>query len=122
MKSNLVSKIVFTVVAMVVFVLPSLADSTMGSGLHRDRVAGHGTDRYTITFVAGETASVGISGDHTTELDLYVYDDQGNLVARDDNGYGDERLVKMIVYRTSVFTIRVVNRGSVYNDYAIGHN
>lgn len=81
-------------------------------------VRAHSTDRYTISFRAGQTAEVGVSGDGDTDLDLYVYDSNGNLIAKDDD-YTDTCYVSWTPRWTGNFTIKVVNRGGVANRYVI---
>ena len=86
-----------------------------------DRVLSHGTDRYTITFRAGEEASVLVNGDGDTDLDLYIYDQNGNLIDSDTD-YTDTCLCSWTPKWTGPFTVKIVNRGSVYNNYTIWTN
>jgi hypothetical protein len=76
------------------------------------------TDVFNIAFRGGEVAAVGVSGDGDTDLDLYVYDENGNLIASDDD-YSDDCLVRWIPKWTGPFSIRVRNRGTVYNRYVL---
>ena len=85
------------------------------------RVTARGTDRYEIAFRGGEVARIVVDGDRTTDLDLYVYDENGNLVAKDDDTT-DYCVVSFTPRWTGKFTVRVVNRGSVYNQYRITTN
>jgi hypothetical protein len=122
-KEKTMKKITITtmIAVMLTFgaVMPSLGGSVRGPQyLGGEVVAAYGTKIYTATFRANEYASVGVSGDGDTDLDLYVYDDQGRLISKDD-GPSDECRTRMIVYRTSRFTIKVVNRGSLYNEFDI---
>ena len=73
---------------------------------------------YTASFVANELAEVLVSGDGDTDLDLYVYDSNGNLIAKDID-YSDDCYVRWIPAWTGRFTIRIVNRGPVYNRFVI---
>lgn len=86
-----------------------------------ERVLAHSTDTYCIKFYAGSTAEVFVSGDGDTDLDVYVYDANGNLITKDDD-YTDDCYVAFIPYYTTVFTIKIVNRGSVYNQYTMWTN
>jgi hypothetical protein len=79
------------------------------------------TDTYQLTFRAGQLAEIGVSGDGDTDLDLYVYDANGNLIAYDE-GYSDDCFVNWVPKWTGAYTIKVVNRGRVYNQYAIVTN
>ena len=82
-----------------------------------DRVEANSTDTFTITARAGENVRIAIAGDGDTDLDLYVYDSEGLVVS--DIGITDRAVVSFDVYRSGTFTVRVVNRGNVYNNYAI---
>lgn len=79
------------------------------------------TDTYNIRFRGLESAVVVLRGDGDTDLDLYVYDENGNLVARDDD-YSDGCVAAWTPLYSGVFTIRVKNRGSVYNRYTLATN
>ena len=79
------------------------------------------SDRYSITFQGNQLAQVYVSGDGTTDLDLYIYDQYGNLIDYDDD-WGDECLVRWIPRVTGTFTIVVKNLGRVYNRYYITTN
>jgi hypothetical protein len=76
------------------------------------------TDVYNIPFRGGEVAAIVVSGDGDTDLDLYVYDENGNLIAGDDS-YSDDCGVRWIPKWTGPFTIHVRNRGRVYNNYIL---
>lgn len=84
-------------------------------------VAAKSTDTYRIQFRANELAAVTVDGDGDTDLDLYVYDENGNLITKDDD-YTDYCYVTFTPRWTGYFTIKIVNRGSVYNRYAISTN
>lgn len=76
--------------------------------------------RYTdyILFRGGDLAEVAIVGDGDTDLDLYVYDENGNLVGSDTD-YSDNCYVSFYPKWTGSFKILVINRGSVYNRYLL---
>lgn len=73
---------------------------------------------YTTKFWAKELAEVLVSGDGDTDLDLYVYDENGNLVASDTD-YTDDCYVRFYPAWTGLFRIKIVNRGNVYNNFII---
>ncbi|HEX4613099.1 MAG TPA: hypothetical protein VH092_33230 [Urbifossiella sp.] len=85
------------------------------------RVNARATDVYTIEFRGGETARITVAGDGDTDLDLYIYDENGNLVAKDDDNT-DYCVATWTPRWTGKFTVRVVNRGGVYNQYRITTN
>jgi hypothetical protein len=80
-----------------------------------------GVDEYKVVFRAGELASVAVIGDGDTDLDLYVYDENGNLVVADEDGT-DDCLVRWTPRWTGKYTIHVVNRGRLANGYGIATN
>jgi len=100
---------------------PGLAGAVRGPVYARDAVNPGSADVYRITFRGGEIARVALSGDGDTDLDLYVYDESGNLIAKDDDR-SDDCYVSWIPRWTGSFKIRVVNRGRVYNEYVLATN
>ena len=76
---------------------------------------------YDQKFWADAMAEVVVSGDGDTDLDLYVYDENGNLITSDTD-YTDDCYVRFYPRWTGRFRIKIVNRGGVYNDYAIVTN
>jgi len=85
------------------------------------KVGARSYNSFVIKFWANERASVVVSGDGDTDLDLYVYDESGNLIDKDDD-YSDDCIVNFFPRWTGRFTIKVVNRGNVYNRYIIATN
>lgn len=81
-------------------------------------VKGNSYTDYTASFVANQLAEILVSGDGDTDLDLYVYDSNGNLIASDTD-YSDDCYVRWIPAWTGRYTIRIVNRGPVYNRFVI---
>lgn len=73
---------------------------------------------WTCSFVASSLAEVAVLGDGDTDLDLYIYDSNGNLIASDTD-YSDECYVSWVPKWTGKFYIKIVNRGGVYNRYVI---
>ncbi len=74
-----------------------------------------------VTFIGGERAEVAIDGDDDTDLDLFIYDQNGNLIISDTRA-GDAAGVYWTPRWTGPFRIRVVNLGTVWNHYVIAHN
>ena len=81
-------------------------------------VKSHASDSYDYNFVGGYPASAGISGDGDTDLDLYVYDQYGNLACSSTEDE-DTEVCSWTPKWTGSFRIVVKNRGSVYNKYFI---
>ena len=86
-----------------------------------DTVLAHSTNVYKEKFWGGEVAEVLVFGDGDTDLDLYIYDENGNLITSDTD-YTDICICRWNPIWTGDFIIKVVNRGSVYNDYVIATN
>lgn len=103
----------------------SLAGSTRGAvggpRYSKDRVYGKDYVDYECKFWANEMAEVIVIGDGDTDLDLYIYDYNGNCVASDTD-YTDQCVCRWVPAWTGSFTIRVVNRGAIYNAFAIATN
>ncbi len=92
-----------------------------GARYHTDRVYSYDTDVYKISFWAGERAQVMVIGDGDTDLDLYIYDENGNLIDKDDD-YTDDCICSWTPSWTGSFTIKIKNRGGVYNEYLLTTN
>jgi hypothetical protein len=97
------------------------AGAVGGPRRHVDVVAAYSIDTYHIAFRAGELAFVVVSGDGDTDLDLYVYDANGNLIASDSDP-SDDCVVGFTPRWTGSFTIRIVNRGPFANRYVLATN
>ena len=102
-----------------------------GSTLQAGAVGGPKWDNFTVpsyttvtyrtNFYAGELAVVSVVGDGYTDLDLYVYDENGHLIASGTDLI-DGCAVKWIPKWTGQYTIKVVNRGSDYNNFRLRTN
>ena len=86
-----------------------------------DVVRANSTDNFKVSFVKGYLAEIALSGDGDTDLDLYVYDSNGNLIASDTD-YTDDCYVNWVPAWTGAYTIKVVNRGRVANRYVLVTN
>jgi hypothetical protein len=98
-----------------------MAGPISGPRYGRYRVSAYSTHTFTMAFRGGEWAEVALSGDGDTDLDVYVFDWYGNRVAVDADNT-DDCYVNWYVPRPGVYTIKVVNRGNVYNDYRLVMN
>lgn len=92
--------------------------STRGAITHRDSVNARSYDDYKISFYGGEVARVAVVGDGDTDVDLYVYDENGHLIAKDDDRTA-ECVVSFVPRWTGPFRVRVVNNGYVYSNYLL---
>lgn len=91
-----------------------------GPGTLRTVVRSRAVDNFRVTFRGGEPIRVYARGDGDSDLDLFVYDENGSRVCADTDP-GDEMLCAFTPSWTGPFTIRVRNLG-VANEYVIRHN
>jgi hypothetical protein len=73
---------------------------------------------FVVYFHGGRSAAASVIGDGDTDLDLFVYDENGNLIGSDTDST-DRCLVRLHPRWTGAFQIEVRNLGSVYNEYRI---
>ena len=95
-------------------------------GRHRPRIGedivrARGTDYYTIDFRGGALAEVAVMGDGDSDLDLFIYDENGNLVCRDIDST-DITLCQWRPVWTGSFRVEIQNLGGVYNRYSLVTN
>lgn len=95
------------------------ADPVGGTQIASYVVKGNTNDVYNVKLRGGEQTRIRISGDGDTCLELRVYDENGNLVASDTQGFGDDRGVLITPKWTGMFTVKIRNLGSVGNKYVI---
>jgi hypothetical protein len=74
-----------------------------------------------VKFDGGATAAVSIRGDGSTDLDFYVYDSNGNLVASDEDAT-DVTMLSWTPRWTGYFYISIVNRGGQENQFVLSTN
>jgi hypothetical protein len=117
-------KRILTAVAMAVCLLGGsmvYAGAVGGPKVQVTSVRAYSNDVFKVYFHAWEQATVVVRGDGDTDLDLFVYDENGNLVAS-DTGVTDDCEVRWVPKWTGLFYIKVVNRGPVSNTYVIQTN
>jgi hypothetical protein len=85
------------------------------------KVPANGQVEYKVVFKANEKAEFACIGDKDTDVDLFVYDADGKLVASDVE-LSDLALVRWIPTKEQEYKIVVKNLGSVYNLCQLGHN
>jgi hypothetical protein len=106
---------------ILVSAMPGLAGAIPGRQRAASSANAGAADVYTIVFRGGEAARVIVSGDGDTDLDLYIYDQFGNLITKDDDS-SDDCVVGWTPRWTGKFTIRIVNQGRVHNHYVMATN
>ena len=112
MKTRLLTVCSFALLALTA----TLATAGGPNGRTVDTVRAYSSDSYTLTFRGDERATVIVSGDGDTDLDLFVYDANGNLVASDDD-FTDDCVASWVPRWTGQFRIVIRNRGEVFNTY-----
>ncbi|MFN3834890.1 MAG: hypothetical protein ACK4NO_03205 [Glycocaulis sp.] len=83
-----------------------------GPGRASGWVSARGTTSYNITFRGGERAAVWANGPGRTDLDMYVYDQNGNLICRHID-YSDRMSCFWTPRWTGTFRVEIRNLGQV---------
>lgn len=112
-------KFIFGIIFMFSFI--TFAGSVNGPQHKRSTVNANSTDVYNIVFEEQRLATVRVSGDGSTDLDCYVYDNNDNLVGEDVNSL-DECLIMFTPKWTGKFKVKIRNLGSQPNEYSIHTN
>ncbi len=81
----------------------------------------NGQRRHTLTFDGRETATLHLIGNGASDLDYYLYDINGDMVAFDEGPSDTATLFWYVPYRQQL-TLRVRNRGASRNGYHIVTN
>jgi hypothetical protein len=120
LKMNAFSKLAlaFGLVVVATVGSASKASPVEGRKFDADAVDAYSSVTYTEYLSAGELTTVYVSGDGDTDLDLFIYDENGVLIDSDTD-YGDECVATVVPNWTGRFTIVVRNLGSVYNRYTL---
>jgi hypothetical protein len=92
-----------------------------GPGYVIDKVEAGQANIHEVSFTGGEAAEVAVVGDGSTDLDLYIMDENGNLIVMDE-APTDNCYVLWKPTWTGIFYITVLNRGNVWNQYALVTN
>jgi hypothetical protein len=95
--------------------------ATNGAVAHYDSVNARDYDDFNISFRGGELARIAVIGDGDTDIDLFVYDENGHEIARDDDRTAD-CVVSFTPRWTGSFRVRVLNNGRVYSNYLLATN
>ncbi|MFN4241833.1 MAG: PPC domain-containing protein [Tepidisphaerales bacterium] len=96
---------------------PTADAGPVGGPIYKmDLVLPRATDVYNVTLRAGETTVITVIGGNHTDLDLFVYDENSNLVGSDDDGTS-VCIVSITPRWTGRFTIKVKNLGFEPNLY-----
>jgi hypothetical protein len=99
----------------------ALGGAVSGPGVSTKVLGPRESHSFSVRFESLASAIVTVKGDGDTDLDLYVYDENGHLIASDDDDT-DFCMVRWTPRWTGRFTVKVVNRGYLSNRYTIEHN
>ena len=99
---------------------PKRGDSDI-PGTRYQVIAGKSYVTYYFNCVGGYTAECAVVGSGNTDIDLYVYDSNGNLIVKDE-GPTDVCYAAWVPRWNGTFLIKIVNRGSYSNQCAIASN
>jgi hypothetical protein len=95
--------------------------SKTGAAHHSDRLRPHSTDVYKVRFKAGFLARATVVADYGQDVDLFVFDNSGNLVAY-DNSIGSTGACHWVPGETSEYSLRVANTSGLSVDYSLFTN
>lgn len=112
-------KFIFGIIFM--FSSITFAGSVNGPQHKKDTVNANSTDVYNIVFEEERLAIVRVSGDGSTDLDCFVYDNKDNLIGEDSNNV-DECLIMFTPKWTGKFKVKIKNLGSQPNEYSLTTN
>lgn len=84
-------------------------------------IRGGATDTYSLRLEGGVLTVIGISGDGSSDLDLFVEDEHGNRICEADGGSDDE-ICRFTPRTTGVFKVEVRNLGRIANQYLLVTN
>ena len=97
----------------------AFASPTRGPAIGIRRVEARSSIFFVDTFRANEVATVALVGDGATDLDIYVWDMNNNLVTR-AIGATDRETVSFLPFNTGSYRIEIRNLGNTWNEFAIG--
>ena len=92
-----------------------------GAQVLTDIVYSNGEQMFFCDFYAHQVAMVALVGDGDSDLDLFIYDQNMNLIT-EDAGYDFDCLCTWTPSWTGRFYLKVVNRGNVYNRFTMATN
>ncbi len=110
------TKSMVTAALVAVTMVASVASAEVNS--HSDTVQSERTRVWTMSFNALEPVHIVLRGDGDTGLDLKVEDNNGYEIASSLGG-SDRKTVRFTPARNGSFKVRVINRGTVYNEYQL---
>jgi hypothetical protein len=119
----MMKKIAVALVAVMIAGMAGLAQagSDTGPGVYKEISPAYGSKTIPERYRGGEIAILELSGDGDTDLDIYVYDAAGNLVAF-GVGVSDRERVTFTPTVTGNYRIEIRNLGGVFNRFQLRTN
>lgn len=99
--------------------LGALAANVNADHFIKDSVDGLSSDFWTYETQIDRVVTIGIKGDGDTNLDLIIRDGNGDAIAWSARAYTDFEAVRFVALAGETYHIEVLNRGTVYNNYAM---
>ena len=118
MKSKLFRSALMVAVAFAGSLAGGFANEAHAQSGRLYRVEAFSSRTFTMDCSRGETTEIGIVGDGDNDLDLYVYDQDGRLLAYDEDST-DRCYVRWTARAAGRYLVKVVNRGRVYSEFAM---
>ena len=118
MKARTVRTIFLLLTLTVSQTLGVLASTTDEPNVKIERVEALSYRTFTMTCDRGEFTELAIIGDGDTDLDLFIYDPEGRLIAADDDDQS-KCVVRWTAQSKGRYTIKVVNLGRVWSRFAL---
>jgi hypothetical protein len=118
-----ISRISRIALVLAVLLVPgaAVAGRIGGPQRHLDSVNARSNDWYRIPFHGNEQATIVISGDGSTDLDCWVYDENGNQVDSDTDST-DKCWLTWTPAWSGVFKVKISNFGYISNVYVMQTN
>ena len=111
-------KLVLALTALLAATTFAQARPLAGSVDQRDLVSAQTTDVYRLVLGADGTTDITVTGDHDTDLDCVLRDENGNLIDSDTDGT-DICVLSVNPLWTGPFTLHITNLGFVANLYRL---
>lgn len=111
-------RLLISTIAILMATTPLMASSVRGSRIAKDTVGGYTNISYYETLYAHEDTVVTLSGDCVPgqDIDLWVYDENNNLVDK-STSYGCDEIVVFRPLWTGPFKIVVENSNHPFDTY-----
>jgi hypothetical protein len=91
--------------------------AAQGRYMNKTTIESHDVDNYEVVVRRGEEEQVLVSGDGSSDLDLYIFDEDNHLICKDEDET-DAMACTWTAPSTEVYQVKVKNRGRA-NRYVI---